>query len=243
MRYYFGLISLVLFGTLIAVSQPVVQSQQTREGIEIPSDLLKDYLEVQTVYEPVELIPIPNPIRSINAAGDQCTDGASLPTFVSNNSIFLSSDISTVNGFSSEASDPNLSACFSSDVGSPFGYRSAWYRFEAPASGNMTVETVFSNSYRDLYDTAVAIYSGDDCATPTLLSCNDDHNGLLSRTSAFVNEGATYFIEIVDRNQALNGTAIANVLVTIDSVDYWMTDGDWNTNAAFPQPPRHRSCG
>ena len=74
-----------------------------------------------------------------------------------------------------DSGDPNLRSCMWASPASAQGYRSAWYRFTAGATGTLFVETDGSN-----YDTVVAIHSGS-CANLNRLSCNDDHYGLTDR--------------------------------------------------------------
>ncbi len=82
--------------------------------------------------------------------------------------------------------DPAMTAC-----GRGAGDSTVWYKFLAPASGQVHLDTLSSD-----YDTVLAVWSG---ARGSLVSvgCNDDTNtSLQSSLNVNVNSGVTYYIEI-----------------------------------------------
>ena len=84
-----------------------------------------------------------------------------------------------------EASDP------APGCGNSSRAKSMWYRFTAPATGTVTVNTFGSS-----YDTILAAYTGT-CGGFSLLpgGCNDDSSGALqSRVSFQATAGVTYYI-------------------------------------------------
>lgn len=76
---------------------------------------------------------------------------------------------------------------------------SVWFTFEAPASGNVTLNTESST-----YDTQIAAYSGADCnailaGNGTLLGANDDISGSIFQsevTLTCLTPGETYFVQV-----------------------------------------------
>ena len=235
MHRFIPFVLLTLFGIMMVAAPQQVDSQSSgaREGVLISAESLPNHQDVQELHIAVDLTRVSG--RAIDAANDTCGTTNNLPTFFNNNvdTLYISSDVTRVNGYSTDASDPDISSCMAGSPGTTQGYRTAWYRFVAPVTGDMTVSTVFNASYTILYDTVVAVYSGSTCATQSLMVCNDDSNGLLSSTSTWAVQGQTYYIEIADRNLAVNGDVYANLTVTIDSEDFWSTDADWNKEAAI----------
>ncbi len=69
--------------------------------------------------------------------------------------------------------------------------RNIWYLYSAPEYDYVTFSLCGSS-----YDTKLAVYEGSDCATATLLDCNDDACGLQSELSLTVEGGHDYLIEI-----------------------------------------------
>ncbi|MDQ2982478.1 MAG: metallophosphoesterase [Actinomycetota bacterium] len=82
------------------------------------------------------------------------------------------------------------------------GGASVWYRWTAPSSGTLTVDTIGSS-----FDTLLAVYSGSAVNALTRLASNDDYNGAsTSRVTLTVTSGATYQIA-VDGWGGATGTA------------------------------------
>ncbi|MFM6175821.1 MAG: IPT/TIG domain-containing protein, partial [Sphaerospermopsis kisseleviana] len=81
------------------------------------------------------------------------------------------------------------------------GTRSVWWRWTAPASGTLTVDTVGSS-----FDTILAVYTGNAVNALTRLASDDDSGGsLTSRVSLNVAAGTTYMIA-VDGFSSATGT-------------------------------------
>jgi len=68
--------------------------------------------------------------------------------------------------------------------------KSVWYRFTAPASGPLSVNTYGSN-----YDTLLAAYAGS-CPALTQVACNDDSVGATSRVAFQAVAGTTYYFQV-----------------------------------------------
>src|SRR5439155_26765687 len=70
---------------------------------------------------------------------------------------------------------------------------SMWYRFTAPTSAPVTIDTFGST-----YDTVLSVFTGGSCRSLTpVASCNDDSDGTLqSKVSFTATAGTTYLIEI-----------------------------------------------
>lgn len=153
----------------------------------------------------------------IPAGGDVCSSAPTLPLILGE----LSSGAMTVNNYSSSSSDPNLSSCMWGTTDNEQGYRSIWYYFRAPATGNLNVEAVSNFNNNENYDTVIALYEGDDCLNLILRSCNDDTNGFLSQLDYQVEQGKNYFLEVVDRQQSVNGKAQLSLQAWIQQVDVW----------------------
>ncbi len=204
--------------------------------IPLPDDLPMWEPMVQGLYVPVELEPMPI-VRGSRAANDSCPSGDNnnLPTFnvSADGTIYFASDLTIVNGYTVDSSDPVV--CSESPLPNQRGYRTAWYRFIAPATGQLTVTTLPNFSHREDYDTILTVLKGDSCATAVVMACNDDADGLLSMVDLNVSQGQTYFIEIADYNLEVSGEAKVNVSVRLDSVDLSTTNPNWN------QPPAIRS--
>jgi len=86
---------------------------------------------------------------------------------------------------------------FSTDIASFDGpgecmtSRNIWFLYTAPYLDYVTFSLCGSS-----YDTKLAVYEGSDCATATLLDCNDDACGLQSELTLTVEAGQDYLIEI-----------------------------------------------
>lgn len=203
---------------------------------------------VNGAWVPVELEPITDPVsfeRAINSANDVCNmTNDNLPAFSEVGTTFTSSDATQVNGYSVDSTDPDLSYCIDNAYQSTKGYRTAWYRFTAPATGSLRIETISNASYQDNYDTVIALYQASSCGDATTpLTCNDDRNGLLSIIEWEVTQGETYFIEIADRNLSVNNRAIATIIVQVDTVlQYETVSGPTpSTEEPYANRSRHSS--
>jgi hypothetical protein len=107
-------------------------------------------------------------------------------------------DQTNTSNFTSNANDPALSCL----AGSPFnqrGYRSAWYKLNPPASGDIVLETLPNSDYRANYDTVIAVFVGTP-GSLTEIACNDDETAFFSHLTLPVAQGQTYYIEVVSRD-------------------------------------------
>ena len=230
----------ILFGCAVLVlAQYDTNASNAHSQIEPVNDA--DQM-VNGVWVPVELEPIADPNVSFDqamfAGNDTC--GAllfdNLPTFNEVGDTWTSSDVTLTNGYSTDSTDPNLAACIDNiyPITDTQGYRTAWYRFTAPATGQLTIETIPNGEYEKDFDTVIALYQAFFCSSvspSTRLACNDDANGLLSKIESYVVQGEAYFIEIADRNLSINGEARANILVQIETYSVSSSEPAWNVTA------------
>jgi hypothetical protein len=91
-------------------------------------------------------------------------------------------------GATDSASDPRPSCA-------PFA-GTVWYRFTAPSSGSITIDTIGTTSGSGGVDTVLAVYTGTE-GNLTEVACNDDTSGsLLSRVTYTMQQGTTYHIVV-----------------------------------------------
>ena len=82
---------------------------------------------------------------------------------------------------------------------------SLWYRFVAPQTGTMMVDTVGSS-----FDTVLSAYEGP-CPAVSALTCDDDDpttGALTSRISFPVTAGSLYLLEVTDYGGGLTGGTV-----------------------------------
>lgn len=98
-----------------------------------------------------------------------------------------------VGAFPATINHSNTGATLETGENQPCGgmNRTLWYRFTAPAAGQMTVDTFTSN-----YDTVLAAYNNGTSFPLTSLACNDDYTGLQSRVQFNVTAGTTYLLQV-----------------------------------------------
>ncbi len=152
---------------------------------------------------------------AINAASDSCEAATLIP------SLPWGDHTAFTNLLTESAADPALS-CAWGTPSRPQGYRTAWYKFVAPYSAQVTIDTFYSD-----YDTILAVYSGS-CGSENLvqLACNDDHQGFSSKVSLPVLKGQTYYIEVADWQFDVYGSNL-NIAVLINPVDSrWELQGN-----------------
>lgn len=94
----------------------------------------------------------------------------------------LSGDTGSVEGTNAGAS---------SEPGEPFSFSSVWYRWTAPTTGPATFETCGAP-----YDSTLAVYTGDEVDSLTLVSYSDDACGVASRVAFDATGGVTYSIAV-----------------------------------------------
>lgn len=112
-----------------------------------------------------------------------------------------------------EAHEPTrLAAAFTS-----FVTHSVWYKWKAPATGSITVDTYYS----DNEDTTLAIFTGSTMASAKRLAVNDDEQGLgndgvlpayRSRIVSFpVKKGSTYHIQVGSQGSSTPDDFVLNI--------------------------------
>jgi len=94
---------------------------------------------------------------------------------------------------------------------------SVWWRWTAPASGQLNLNTFGSD-----FDTTLAVYTGDSLATLSEITANDDTDGLQSSVSLAATAGQTYSIA-VDGYDDNAGSAVLNYALTTGAAP---TDND-----------------
>lgn len=177
------------------------------------------------VWEPVELEPVEGPPAAPSATTDHASDlcSTAAPLALENGT---DGDQSLVSNMSSSGDDPVL-ACMWGSPDDPQGYRSVWYRFEAPATGRLVVRSDFvPANYDHSYDTVIAVYHSPDgdCTTRIPVACNDDTSGFLSEATAFVRDGEDYYIEVADWSLGVQDSATLNLSVVLEeSARLWET--------------------
>lgn len=188
------------------------------------------------VWEPVELEPVEGPPAApsftTGHASDLCSTAAPLALESGTDG-----DQSLVSNMSSSDSDPVLS-CMWGSPSNPRGYRTVWYRFEAPATGRLVVRSDFNPAnYDQSYDTVIAVYHSADgtCDTFTTVACDDDTHGFLAEATAFVRDGEDYYIEVADWSLGVQDDATLNLAVVLEE-----SDRLWETLPEAMPDPRTR---
>jgi hypothetical protein len=105
------------------------------------------------------------------------------------------SAIASSEAASKETGEPN-------HVGNPGG-RSLWFRWTAPITCGVTIDTAGSG-----FDTLLAAYTGGSLATLTPIATNDDFNGPTSRVVFNGVAGTTYLIAVDGFNGAAGGVTL-----------------------------------
>ena len=108
-----------------------------------------------------------------------------------------------VSGRSGRARGSNVGASTESGE-SGLGDKSVWWRWQAPISGRLTVDTTGSN-----FDTILGVYTGTRISSLRSLAENDDTNGQQSRVMLDVTAGTTYQFRIASYDGG-TGTILLN---------------------------------
>jgi N-acetylneuraminic acid mutarotase len=124
---------------------------------------------------------------------------------------------SVTNNMTISGNDPIL-ACMWGSPASNQGFRTTWFRFSSPVSGQVTIDTAGST-----YDTVLAVYSGG-CDSLTQLACNDDYNYFSSRVTVQIFANRDYYVEVADWHFAVSGKATASVSAWLDLKTNWEID-------------------
>ena len=108
-----------------------------------------------------------------------------------------------VSGRSGRARGSNVGATMESGE-SGLGDKSVWWRWQAPISGRLTVDTTGSN-----FNTILGVYTGTRISSLRSLAENDDTNGQQSRVMLDVTAGTTYQFRVAGYDGS-TGTIVLN---------------------------------
>ena len=143
----------------------------------------------------------------IRVAGDQGATGSivlnwNFGTAPAND---LFSDAITISGRSGTTTGHNIGALTRIDE-TGLGSHSVWWQWQAPQSGEVTIDTVGSN-----FDTTLGVYTGTRVGALTGLAENNDASGLgrQSRVTLNVTAGTTYWLRVAGYRGA-TGTVVLN---------------------------------
>jgi N-acetylneuraminic acid mutarotase len=227
---YLILILSLVFGGLSVWAQETPPDSQPPDSPIIIENPPAELIAAGSEWQPIELEPA-NPLNfdtpfAIDAASDSCSTATELP--------IPGGDTTTITSFTQHADDPILS-CMWGSPSSSTGYRTAWYKFTAPASGSVYIETFGSN-----YDTVLAIWkdiSAESTLDPCLdfsadllaVSCRDDSRGLSSETTISVRKNEVYYIEVADWEAAAPSTKSVRIAAYMLSFD-----SKWQLETSMP---------
>ena len=120
----------------------------------------------------------------------------------------------TISGLSGSTTGTNVNAYKEIDEpkhANKIGGQSVWWEWNAPESGNVTIDTMGSD-----FDTILAVYTGNSVSNLTPVAANDDYGGtILSRVYFEVSEGTSYKIA-VDGWGSYAGDIVLNWLLTTE---------------------------
>lgn len=132
------------------------------------------------------------------------------------NAVPISGTAGTVSGINNLATVETGEPTFIVPNDNPYGVNigaTTWYVWTAPASGTVTFDTIGSS-----FDTVLAVYTGANVSSLTMIGANDD--GVVppqSQFSFFATRGAIYYIQVSgynsvpsDPSQAAQGTVTLN---------------------------------
>jgi hypothetical protein len=132
-----------------------------------------------------------------------------------------------ITGNSGGLSGSNLDATKESgepNHGGNSGGHSVWYRWQAPASGSASIDTLGSN-----FDTLLGVYTGSSVNALTTIGSNDDDGGLTSRVPFNAVNGTVYYIA-VDGFGGATGNISLNWSISTSS------SGSWSPISTPPVP-------
>lgn len=176
---------------------------------------------IDTEWIPLELEPLDaqsleaQPLIALaGAASDSCTEATPL-----NFSFEAPGEggATIVNQFTIAETDPRFSCIWGTPTRRE-GYRTAWYFFVAPNTGEVTIETSGTN-----YDTVLAVSTlppGGACTADLIeLVCSDDALGFQSRVTLNVIRGQTYYVEVADWQSGVAPVAELRLSAVIRPLD------------------------
>ncbi len=97
----------------------------------------------------------------------------------------------SISGSSGQTTGSNVGATLETGEPSYHGGQSVWWRWTAPSSSTVTIDT-FSSTF----DTKLAAYTGSSVGSLTVLADNDDSGGYQSQIEFNVVGGTTYWIAV-----------------------------------------------
>lgn len=187
----------------------------TPVALESPEDLLVPRVRVDELEE----APAQPRGPSAAAAGDSCVGATELAL-----SFSLPADggATLINPFTEEVADPNLSCTWGTPT-RPQGYRTAWYKYVATDTGQVTITTRGSD-----YDTILAVYTGQ-CESLLQIACSDDYIGLQSEVDFQAIRNQTYYIEVADYQVGIDRPTILAFSAIMDGLpSRWQRRTNWN---------------
>jgi hypothetical protein len=130
-------------------------------------------------------------------------------------------------GATDSATDP-IPSC------APFA-GTVWFRFTAPSSGSITIDTLGTTSVSSSVDTVLAVYTGTE-GNLTQVACNDDIPGsLLSRVTYSAQQGTTYHI-VVGRFGSTPPSESTTLRLNLSLINL-VRNGDFTNGGAPPNTP------
>lgn len=230
------LLLLLLMLGVVALVRAESKGLLLADYVEIPADavppgglgqMIGGGATIPVKLEPVDWSQLPPNIPEHHGS-DSCS-GAPALTLPSGDGCSFSGFCMYTNNMTNEVADPVLDCQWGVPT-NPAGYRTVWYKFVAPVSGEVNILTTFTDRSdpEENYDTVVAVYhSGDGtCNTLSQLACSDDANGFFSEITMFVVQGQTYYVEVADWNWAINSNASLELGISINTpASFWQEVG------------------
>ncbi len=138
-----------------------------------------------------------------------------------------------ISGSSGQTTGSNVNA--TKESGEPnhagiTGGRSVWWRWTAPASGQVTISTFGSN-----FDTTLAVYTGTSVSNLTLVAQNDDAGGGNQSQVAFNAVNGTVYRIAVDGYSGVSGSIVLNWTLATATLTINPTSRNHDHNAASGQ--------
>lgn len=146
----------------------------------------------------------------------------------------LYANATTLSGTSFTTTGNNTGASLEFGESDQTSVASVWYKWQAPTTGTMQIDTFGST-----FDTVLAVFLGADTLTSQLVASNDDANDLQSRIQMGVTAGTIYYIAVgsVDDSESgpftLNGAYVSPTSPVLTSISLSPTVADVSSEAAF----------
>ncbi len=134
---------------------------------------------------------------------------------------FSDTDAGTNVGATAEAGEPlhGGNSVFNTKI------NSVWWSWTAPASGNLTIDTLGSS-----FDTILGVYTGSAVNSLTTITSNDDINSsnTASRVSFSTVAGTTYRIAVDGSNETLTKVQEGSITLNLNLVDITLNGTNQN---------------